>query len=276
MSNDWVTVSLRCPPEWRDVLIAELADKGYDLFQETDEGFITCMMAKKYVERDIDCLIKKYDFADATFTSHHVKRENWNQLWESNYEPVVVDDQVVVRAPFHPFQPDIPIDITLQPRMSFGTGHHETTRLMLQALLKMDLKGKYIADAGCGTGVLIILSGKLGATDLTAFDIDSWSVNNSQENFQKNNIQCHLLHGDIRVVDKSMKFDVLLANINKNVLLHDLPAFASHLAIHGKTVLSGFYSRDLPEITQQAERLGLHNSFSVEENGWIAVCFSKK
>ena len=223
--------------------MAEFAAIGFDNFQETDDGFITNSNAIVDTKA-VNDVIKRYkEQSGVSYSVIEVGKKNWNKIWEESYSPIIIEDKCIVRASFHPPQPGYPIEIIITPKMSFGTGHHETTYLMMAALLTIDHKNKTVLDAGCGTGILSILSGKLGSNSITAYDNDKWVIDNVQENIKSNGIKAEVILGTVQSIMFSSKFDIILANINKNILLLDIPYYARLLNAGGNLLLSGF----LPE-----------------------------
>ena len=202
--------------------------------------------------------------------------QNWNEVWEQNYfEPLMIEDQCLVRAPFHENYRDATFEIIINPRMAFGTGNHETTHLMVKAMLEMELTGLDILDMGCGSGILSILSSMKGAKDVTAVDIDEWSTNNTTENAGLNNI----LNITVKLGDASLltdqKFDVILANIQRNIIVEDMPAYCKVLRPGGKLLMSGFYTKDLEMVVEKAESLELKLIESFDRSDWGAALFIK-
>ena len=253
MNNQYTTVQVTCDPAWTDVLIAELSGQGYDGFLETEQGFETYREVEAFNEAQLRQVLDKYSSqATISYTLQTVAEQNWNEDWEKNFEPITVEDRCWVRATFHPPAP-YPYEIIINPKMSFGTGHHATTYLMLRAQLEIDHQGKRVMDAGCGTGILSIMAEKRSAAHVLAFDTDEWAVNNSQENFELNDCSAiELFQGTVADVTSSEPFDLILANINRNVLLEELPRYTEHLYPTGRLLLSGFYEADIPSITQAA------------------------
>ena len=255
--------------------MAEFAAIGFDSFQETDSGFISHSDSEIDLEALGDIVTKYEGSAQISVQSDDVEQVNWNKKWEESYDPITVADKVLVRASFHKPNPDYPIEIIIDPKMSFGTGHHETTGLMMELQLGLDHKNKKVLDAGSGTGILAILSGKLGASDLYAFDNDSWVKDNIQENFKNNKTTANLAIGTIDTLDLPGDFDIILANINKNILLHDIPFYAERLKQGGHLVMSGFYQQDLPDISKLTEQSGMTFENSKVKNEWMAARFKK-
>lgn len=253
--------------------MAEFAAIGYDSSQETDTGFITfsdLIIDEQLVEE----IINRYQkLSGASYIIQEVKKENWNKKWEESYDPIIVEDKCIVRASFHPTQPKFPFEIIINPKMSFGTGHHETTYLMLKAQLSLTHTNKVVLDAGTGTGILSILAGKLGAKNIVAYDKDEWIKDNLQENLKLNGVEAKTYIGTVESLNFNTKFDIVLANINKNILLNDIPLYSELLNKDGKLLLSGFYEDDLPEIQKTAEQNGLKLVSNDTRNHWMMAKF---
>jgi ribosomal protein L11 methyltransferase len=200
---------------------------------------------------------------------------NWNREWESNYQPVTIAGKCHVRAPFHPPVNNVPYEIVIEPKMSFGTAHHETTQLMVEWLLELDVAGKDLLDMGCGTGILAILANKLGVRYVTGIDNDEWAWRNSLENFAINNVgEGIVFQGDAALIGSEC-YDVILANINRNVLLRDMKAYSSGLRQNGIILFSGFYKKDKEIITETALAAGLNIIGSRDLNDWAIMLFHK-
>lgn len=257
-----------------EILIAELDLAGFESFEGTDEGVKAYIQKKEWKE---DILEEVHILSSSEFTIGYTHKEiapvNWNAVWEKNFDPIEVNDVCVVRAPFHaPY--NVRFEIIIEPKMSFGTGHHETTFMMLQYLLENDLDGKAVLDMGCGTAVLAILSEMKGASSIDAIDIDKWCVENSKENIARNN--CHRIRvqlGDASILPSKETYKIIIANINRNILLNDLPTYISALKKGGDLYLSGFYKKDLTAVTSACNILGLTFVSSKMKNEWIAAKF---
>lgn len=254
-----------------DILIAELAELGFDSFVETETG-LQAYIPKGESDPEMEGvgILSNPDFK-ISYNIVEVAPVNWNETWEKNFDPILIEKECAIRAPFH--QPyDVPYEIVIEPKMSFGTGHHETTHMMLQFVLGADLKGKSVLDMGCGTGVLAILAGMRGASPITAIDIDNWSFENSLENVNRNGqADIEVIQGDAQFLE-GRKFDVILANINRNVLLQDLPLYRKSLvAPGGELYLSGFYEEDLPLLTEKCKSLGLRLSEKLKKGNWVSA-----
>ncbi len=259
MNQHYTTVQITCPSDLVDLLIAELAECDYDGFLETDQGFETYRPANDFDEVELQRILDRYrPQAEVSYTTQTVAEQNWNAEWEKNFEPIVVADQCRVRASFHAAEPTYPYDIVINPKMSFGTGHHATTYLMLREQLSIDHHGKRVMDAGCGTGILSIMAHQRGAAHVLAFDTDTWAAENSQENFELNGAgTIQLFQGTVSDVADPDPFDIILANINRNVLLDEMAQYVRHLAPGGLLLLSGFYEEDLPLLREAATAQGL-------------------
>ena len=215
------------------------------------------------------------DLVKISFTYKLIKDENWNAVWESNYDSVIIDERCYIRAPFHPSRSDVEFELLIEPQMSFGTAHHETTANMISLLLDENVKGKSFLDMGCGTGVLAILAHKKGATPICAIDNDEWAYRNTIDNVKKNNSnQITVYQGDASLL-KGKKFDIIFANINKNILLTDMETYFKSLNDSGMLFMSGFYENDLSDIKIKAEQLGLNYTNHIVKNEWVAVKFAK-
>jgi len=222
-----------------------------------------------------DITILKSDEFEISFTAEEIEQVNWNEEWEKNFDPIEVDGRCAVRAPFHK-KTDVEFDIVIEPKMSFGTGHHETTHMMIKHLLKLDVTDKKTLDMGCGTGVLAILAEMKGAHPIDAIDIDNWCYLNSVENAERNNCKQITVHeGDASVL-VNKKYDLIIATINRNILLQDIPIYANCLPIDGMLLLSGFYTEDISLITEKCNENGLYFVGNYERNNWVACKFEKR
>lgn len=265
-----------------DILIAGMEELGYNGFQYTETGFTAYIPTPDYCENAWQELASFRLFSgeyDIKTTCETIADRDWNKEWESHFTPIVVNDRILVRAGFHETIPGIPYEIIIEPKMSFGTGHHATTALMLETLLDYttDLKGKKILDMGCGTGILSIMAAKAGAAHVTGIDIDEWAFNNAMENIRNNRINSvEIKIGDARLLEKEKEFDFILANINRNILLADMHHYTAHLSDGGFLIMSGFYTQDLPMIQEEAQRLGLYYRQHKTRQNWVAATFYKK
>ncbi len=261
-----------------DVFANYLGEIGFESFIPVPDGLDAYIPEKNFRKQELDELIHDFPFeVTATYEYEVMEDKNWNEEWEKHFfNPITIDNQCVIHSSFHKDIPQMKYDIIIDPKMSFGTGHHETTSLMVSEILKMDLKGKTVLDMGCGTSVLAILASMKGASSVTAIDIDDWCVENSLENIAMNNINnIQVMAGDASLLP-GMHFDVILANINRNILLNDMHKYAGCLAEEGNLFMSGFYSEDVPVIISTAARYGLKMDYSNSKNNWTAVKMTKQ
>ena len=256
-----------------EILIAELGYAGFESFVETLDGVIAYIQQSEHFDSILESInILKSEEFEITYTFEIIMQTNWNAEWEKKFNPIVVGDQCAIRAPFHdPF--DVKYDIIIEPKMSFGTGHHETTHMMIEHILASDFTNKSVLDMGCGTGVLAILSKKNGAEVVEAIDIDNWCYLNSLENISRNDCaEISVLQGDASLL-KGKRFDVIIANINRNILLKDLSTYAACLDENGSLFLSGFYDSDCELIESSCLELGLKFETKRIRNSWVALKF---
>jgi len=263
---------------WKEIFISLLADLGCESFAdgETENVLLAYISENDYNEKNIKAFFEQY--ATKTkfqFSIKEVEQQNWNVVWESNYEPVMIANKCFIRAPFHKTNVNAEYEIIIEPKMSFGTAHHETTSLIIEFLLEEELQNKSVLDMGAGTGILAILSHLRGAKPVTAIDNDEWAYLNNIENNERNNapaIQVKL--GDASLLNENEKYDVILANINRNILLNDLPAYVNVLNENGIIFLSGFYiGEDLDMIIHKCSEFGLQLVELKEKNNWCAAKF---
>ena len=273
---DYREFKFTCSEDFREILIAELSEIGFDAFLETDEGFECYSPLDSFDREAFDEILNRYQgHVSISFSENLTKKVNWNEEWEKNYDPIAVGDLVFVRASFHEPRPGFKYQIVINPKMSFGTGHHATTFQILQLQGKIDHQGKRVLDVGSGTGILAIMAHLLGASSVEAFDIDDWCVDNGNENFQLNEVPATMGLGSIRDVNPKGPFDIILANINKNVLLDEMEIYSRLLAPHGYLLLSGFYTHDIADIQSACEKLGLELVNQSEKDNWAALVFTK-
>ncbi len=260
----------------RDILIYELGELGFDSFEETPEGLHAYIPEPAPDTKQIEALAEQYKEAFTfSYTTEAIAERNWNAEWEAHFQPIEVSSECIICAPFHTLDKPYRLRLLIQPQMSFGTGHHETTWLMARKMLDIPLSGKTVLDMGCGTGILAILARKLGAAATTAIDIDEWSYRNTLENIELNDTSGILVEkGDAQLLP-GRSFQVILANINRNVLLADLPVYAEALETEGILLLSGIFTTDIPLITEKAQSLGLSLAGQHEKNNWALLGFKK-
>lgn len=254
-----------------DILIAELGEVGFESFVENEEGVLAYIQKPDWSDRILEAIaiLKNTNF-EISFQRKEIEQENWNATWEENFNPIQVGNQCAVRAPFHE-KPQVEFDIIIEPKMSFGTGHHETTHMMLQHILDHDFDGKSVLDMGSGTGVLAILAAMKGAKNIDAIDIDNWCYLNAKENIERNNCEhIKVYEGDSNLL-KNQKYDIIIANINRNILLADIPTYASCLTENGILFLSGFYTEDIPMISSKCAEVALNFQKNLQKNNWVAA-----
>jgi ribosomal protein L11 methyltransferase len=272
---DFIEVTLKVNADFADILTAELGELGFDAFVEAEDGFAAYIEEDQFSEEALQETLQRYsEYLTVTYNVQKIERQNWNEEWERNFEPLFIGGQVSVRASFHSKPEQAKYDIVINPKMSFGTGHHETTTLMIENQLTLNHEGKRVLDMGCGTGILAIMAAELGAAEIVAVEIEDWTVENARENAELNNYS----HIDVRLggaetIEGEQPFDIILANINRNVLLEDLPAYKAVLKPEGWLLLSGFYTEDLRAIQQRAEALGLQYQSHRVKNNWVSALF---
>ncbi|WP_047416105.1 50S ribosomal protein L11 methyltransferase [Cellulophaga sp. Hel_I_12] len=258
-----------------DILIAQLGEVLFESFLETEDGVLAYIKKSDWSTSILDTIeiLKNPNFKIEN-DSKEIAQENWNATWEQNFNAIQVDEKCIVRAPFHE-KANVLYDIVIEPKMSFGTGHHETTHMMLQHILDTDFKNKSVLDMGSGTGVLAILAAMKGATEVDAIDIDNWCYLNAQENVERNNCtHINVMEGDASLLgDKS--YAIIIANINRNILLADISTYVQCLQPGGILFLSGFYTEDLPIITEKCNEVGLKFDSNLERNNWVAAVYRK-
>lgn len=259
--------------EFTEILLAELSLYDFETFEETEQGL------SAYIQEDLDKedVVSKLNLlhnteVKITYQKEKVETINWNEKWEKNFPPIEVGSTCMVRAPFHE-KKEVEFDIVIEPKMSFGTGHHATTYQMIELILEEDWHNKKVLDMGCGTGVLGILSYLKGAKKVTYIDIDEWCIENTEENLVRNQVKGKVILGGAEKIDTN--FDVILANINRNILLRDIATYASYLNKNGQIYFSGFYKVDLPIIKDEADKQGLTFVKNLEKEDWVAAKFVK-
>jgi ribosomal protein L11 methyltransferase len=274
-----ITVSLAPYETWiADLLMDKLAGIGFESFVETEDGFEAFIPEKSYNRESMSKILDNQDrFCTLTWCLSVVPAQNWNEVWEKNYfQPLVISDKVVVRAPFHTDYPSCPFEIVIEPNMAFGTGNHETTSLMMEIMLEMDFKAKTVLDMGCGTGILAILASKLGCLTAMAIDNDPWSFDAVSENIIINNtLNVEPLLGDGDSIPVR-KFDIILVNIQRNIILRDMEKYAAALHDGSYILFSGFYEDDLPTILEKASSLNLTFSQNSAQNNWTVAVFQRQ
>lgn len=268
-----------------DIIIAQLGAVGFESFVESETGVVAYIQKEEAFpgrtdELDYDNLLEDVgimtsELFEVSYTAKEIEQINWNEEWEKHFDPIEVDGRCAVRAPFHE-KTEVEFDIVIEPKMSFGTGHHETTHMMIKHLLKLDVSGKKTLDMGSGTGVLAILAEMRGAGPIDAIDIDNWCYLNAIENAERNNCKkLSVYEGDASLL-KGRSYDLIIANINRNILLQDIPTYANCLKKDGILLLSGFYIEDLATISEKCNDSKLYFVENFERNNWIACKFEKR
>lgn len=271
--NNYIEYSFTLKPlqPASDILMAQLGYVGFESFLETETGVLAYIKKQDWSS---ELLLEVDVLSDPNFEIEYhyteIVQQNWNATWERNFNPIQVGDACVVRAPFHE-KPEVQFDIVIEPKMSFGTGHHETTYMMLQHILEHDFQGKSVLDMGSGTGVLAILAGMKGAAHIDAIDIDNWCYLNATENVERNGCsQIHVQEGDVSLLGNTT-YDVILANINRNILLEDIPQYVKCLNKGGILFVSGFYQDDLVLISEKCSEMKLKFEKNLQKNNWVAA-----
>ncbi|HTL81675.1 MAG TPA: 50S ribosomal protein L11 methyltransferase [Bacteroidia bacterium] len=276
---DYIEVEIKVQPRQpgSDLLVSQLADVGFESFQETKEGFFAWIPENLFHEEEMrKVLLVGGHMAEVTYEKRLIPSQNWNEEWEKNFTPVYIGKELIIRAPFHPAESGFKREIVIQPQQSFGTGHHQTTRLMVQKLLTLPLAGRYILDMGCGTGILGILCSKLGAENVLGIDIDANAVENARENAVLNNVKNMKVKTGDQHSEINEKFDVVLANINRNILLDSMKKYSGVLKENGSLLLSGFFRQDVKELAACAKENGLESKETLEEEEWALIHLVKK
>ncbi|MBR2619144.1 MAG: 50S ribosomal protein L11 methyltransferase [Paludibacteraceae bacterium] len=265
-----VTVDVTAMQDYQvDMLVYQLGEIGFESFETTSDALYAYIQQTLYSEESLKQVVHR------TYRVEEMPDKNWNEEWEKNFfQPIVIGDKCVIHSTFHTDVPQALYDIIIDPKMSFGTGHHATTSNMLSWILDDDMQGKRVLDMGCGTAVLGILAKKKGAASVLAIDIDEWCYDNAKESAMLNNVDIEVLLGDALLLN-GKTFDVILANINRNILLNDMAAYVACLPQGGCLYMSGFYTEDIPVIADCARRLGMTQVGVKEQNNWVAVKFVK-
>lgn len=259
-----------------EILMAELAELGFESFVEIPGGLLAYVSEKAFPKEAVDILMHR-DKDSCTFHIQTIAERNWNEEWEKNFEPVTIGSLCHIRAPFHPAS-SCKYEIIIEPKMSFGTGHHETTAMMIDLMEGLEISGKRVLDMGCGTGVLAILAAKMGAAQVVAIDNDEWAYQNTLENLSINQVAgVEAIQGDAGSLEtyKDQPFDIILANINRNILLRDLEAYAAVLKEGGRILFSGFLKEDRTKLVDKARQFSIQEERFITLNQWMALLMVK-
>ena len=273
MSNSYIGYHFTIEPKelGSEILIAELGEKAFESFTETETGIDAFVQKELWDETILDdvYILQSEEFT-IDYTFEEIEQINWNEEWEKNFEPIEVDGKCHVRAPFHP-KTEAEFDIVIEPKMSFGTGHHETTHMMIQHLLEMDVTGLKTLDMGCGTAILAILAEMKGAQPIDAIDIDNWCYLNSIENAERNNCQHITVYEGDAALLQDKKYDLIIANINRNILFNDMQSYVDCLNAGGTILFSRFYEEDNPFIDNKYTEKGLTYIKKFQRNNWVSL-----
>jgi|TARA_B110000967_G_C18860175_1_gene549448 ribosomal protein L11 methyltransferase len=277
LDNIYIEYNFKTSPKepTTEILIAELGNVGFESFVENEEGVIAYIQKDDWNSSILDevFVLNSKEFS-IEYSQKEIEQTNWNAEWEKNFNPIQVEGLVSIRAPFHD-NPNLEYDIVIEPKMSFGTGHHETTHMMVQHLIDLDLENKNALDMGCGTGILAIFAEMKGASPIDAIDIDNWCYQNSIENVERNNCKSiSVFEGDSSLLINK-KYDLIIANINRNILLADMQTFTNCLNEDGVLLLSGFYEEDIPVIDAEVSKYQLKLEKVIERNNWVALKYVK-
>lgn len=273
---NYIELSLEVNSTFAEILVAELAELGFDSFIDTESGFQAYIDQALFNDQSTKLLIENYSAKTPLFyTLKTIEKQNWNQQWESSFSPIIVDDSVYIRASFHEPQ-DYKYQIVITPKMSFGTGHHETTSQVMSHQLSIDHKNKTILDVGTGTGILAILAEKLGASNIHGFDIDDWSVENTLENINLNQSKKITVSKGTIFDQVKLKYDIVLANINRNILIDEIPEYRKFMKDDAYLIVSGFYTHDASDIENVAKTVNLEKIAEKNKNKWCAIVFKAR
>ncbi len=260
-----------------EILIAILSEIGFESFEESTDKLVSYIPENDFREDGLKGIsyLENFD-TEKDILIELIPDRNWNEVWESNYPSVIIGNSCHIRAPFHERNNDVQYDIIIKPKMAFGTAHHETTSMMIELMLEKDYSGLRVLDMGCGSGVLAIFASVLGAREVVAIDIDQWSFENTIENSEVNGVSnITVKQGGAELLDEESVFDVIFANINKNILLRDIKFYSNTLQTGSFIYFSGFYENDLGDIENEAQKYGLEPVEKLQKNGWIAAIFQK-
>jgi ribosomal protein L11 methyltransferase len=276
---NYIELQLFVNPEFSDIFMAELGEIGYETFTEEEDGLNAYITEDLFSETALDEIMERYlPMTPIRYSYKTLEKKNWNEEWEKNYEPIIAaNGRVRVRASFHEADTNVEYDLLINPKMSFGTGHHETTSMVLGLQMDVNHAGKKVLDVGCGTGILAILASKLGASEVGGFDIEEWAAENSKENCQLNDCQNITIRQGTIEDEPAEQYDIVLANINRNILMRDIPKYIEFMKpAPSQLIVSGFYEHDIEDIENVAKGVGLVKTKSDSKNNWAAVVFERR
>jgi len=278
MGQDYITIRVYCAGPIIDLVIAEMSTLGYDSFLYEDRGFLAAISPTLFDEEKLLSIFRR--FASHGKIEYRVDRlveKNWNEIWEKNYPPIIINNYCLIRASFHPLKKRYPLEILINPKMSFGTGHHETTRLMIKNQLEINHLDKSILDVGCGTGILSIVAEKMGASKIIGLDIDTWAYDNAHENIRENKCtRITVLKDEVSDLKSELMFDIVLANINRQNIMKDIKKYSNLLCLEGLLICSGFLINEQDMIIREANQNGLGYLHKKSMNKWSSLVFQKK
>jgi len=270
----YIELSLQIDLDFNEIMMAELAELGFETFVETEDGLEAYIQEEFFEDLAIKNLLEVYaERTPISYAFKQIAKQNWNEEWEKNFQPISIGNDIYVRADFHEPQSNYLYEIIITPKMSFGTGHHETTSMVMEHQLTLSHQDKKVLDVGTGTGILAVLAEKLGAKYVSAFDIDEWSVENTIENIALNNTSKIAVRLGTIEDEPQEKYEIVLANINRNILLQQIPAYATFMVEGASLVISGFYETDIADIQAVAESVGLKKVAQLSKNQWASVVF---
>ena len=271
-----VDIRLKQVNPFADILVARLNEIEFESYTEDENGVKAYVQTHLLDENAVKEIITEVaELCELSYTIEKIKQVNWNEQWEKNFDPVHINDKCVIRAHFHAAFPAIEQEIIITPKMSFGTGHHETTSLVMNEMFGIDFLAKSVLDMGSGTGILAILAAKLGASSLIGIDFDKWAFENAVENAELNSVEnIKFIHGDADAIGDD-KFDVILANINRNIILQDIDTYVGAMNLQSEILFSGFLKEDIPLILEKSEQLGLELVVSKHKNKWQMLHLKK-
>ncbi|MEN8156546.1 MAG: 50S ribosomal protein L11 methyltransferase [Bacteroidota bacterium] len=261
----------------REILLARLSVIGFEGFVENKSLIQAYISKEEYSSESLNQLVDDLsgEGMQVQYRFHEIADQNWNEAWEKKFDPVIIKEKVLIRAPFHDSGKDLPCTLIIEPKMSFGTGHHHTTKLMIEAMMEQSLKGKRVLDMGCGTGVLGIYACRLGAERVLGVDNDQWAYENALENVERNGTGAMEIRlGNAETLGDEM-FDMVLANITRNTLVRDIPHYSAHLERGGLLIVSGFLAEDVQFVLNTAYVCELNHQYTVEESNWLSLTFFK-